>query len=94
MSGSILGIFLTQYIPIQWGVGFAGILALVGVTCKMINTPQRGLVAVLASIAACLTAAWPLKLNILFAMVVSVFWCLVLERWTRANKPSDKAAVP
>ena len=94
MSGSILGILLTHYIPAQWGVGFAGILALLGLTCKMVNSPRRWLVAVLASVAACLNVAWPLKLNILFAMVVSVFWCLVLERWTRANKPSDKAAVP
>ena len=87
MTGSILGVLLTQYIPIEWGVGFAGILALVGLTCKMINTPQRGLVAVLASIAACLTVAWPLKLNILFAMVVSVAMCLILERWTSQDSP-------
>ena len=91
MSGSILGIFLTQYIPAQWGVGFAGILALVGLTCKMVNSPRRWLVAVLASVAACLTVAWPLKLNILFAMVVSVLICLGLERYTSLAKPHSPA---
>jgi predicted branched-subunit amino acid permease len=94
MSGSILGIFLTQYIPAQWGVGFAGILALLGLTCKMLNTPKRWLVAVLASVAACLTVAWPLKLNILFAMVVSVLICLGLERYTMLSHQTPKGSTP
>ena len=49
------------------------------------------LVAVLASVAACLTVAWPLKLNILFAMVVSVLICLGLERYTSLSKPHSPA---
>jgi predicted branched-subunit amino acid permease len=81
MSGSILGIFLTHYIPAQWGVGFAGILALLGLTCKMVNTRPRALVACLSGLLACLTVALPLKLNILVAMVVSVLVCLALERY-------------
>jgi len=57
----------------------------------MVNSPRRWLVAVLASVAACLTVAWPLKLNILFAMVVSVLICLGLERYTSLAKPHSPA---
>ena len=74
------GVLLANLIPAQWGLGFAGILALLGVTCSLASTPLRWLAAGLAAVAAVAAFALPLKLNILLAIAAGVAVALVLER--------------
>jgi predicted branched-subunit amino acid permease len=77
MLPSVAGIGLAHLIPTAWGLGFAGVLCLVGILCSLANTPLRLLSAVLAGAAAVAAYALPLKLNIVLAIAVAVsasFW--------------------
>jgi predicted branched-subunit amino acid permease len=77
MLASVLGIVLANFIPSAWGLGFAGVLCLIGILCSLANTPTRLAAAVLAAVAAVAAYAWPLKLNIVAAIATAVlagFW--------------------
>ena len=41
MVASVAGIALGNLIPTAWGLGFAGVLCLVGILCSLANTPLR-----------------------------------------------------
>lgn len=77
---SVLGVVLANAIPTQWGLGFAGILALLGMLCSLASTKLRWISAVVAGSAAVVAFALPLKLNILTAIAASVIVCLLLEK--------------
>ncbi|HAJ11853.1 MAG: AzlC family ABC transporter permease [Hydrogenophaga sp.] len=79
MGASVLGILLSHVIPIEWGLGFAGILALVGLTCSLATSPLRVVAAGVSGTAAVVAWALPLKLNVLVAIVCAVAMCLLLE---------------
>ena len=76
---SVLGIVLAHWVPASWGLGFAGILALLGMTCSLATTRLRWLGVGVAGAAAVATFALPLKLNILVAIAAAVAICLMVE---------------
>jgi predicted branched-subunit amino acid permease len=80
MAASVIGIFLGNLIPTAWGLGFAGVLCLIGILCSLANTALRRLSALLAGIAAVLAYSLPLKLNIVVAIAVAVFVSFWLEK--------------
>jgi predicted branched-subunit amino acid permease len=84
---TLVGIALANVIPISWGLGFAGILALVGIMCSLASTRLRVVSAGVAGMAAVAVFALPLKLNILVGIAAAVALCLLLE------KPSQTARV-
>ena len=87
MGTSVAGIALGNMIPTAWGLGFAGVLCLVGVMCSLANTPLRLLSAVVAGAAAVATYALPLKLNIVAAIAIAVLVSSWLEkRWPPASR--------
>ena len=77
---SLLGIALANAIPLSWGLGFAGILALLGVMCSLASSRLRVVSAGVAGAAAVAAFALPLKLNILVAIAAAVAVCLMLEK--------------
>ena len=77
---SLLGITLANGIPPSWGLGFAGILCLLGVQCSLASSRMRILSAMVAGAAAVAAYALPLKLNIVVAIAVAVILCLTVER--------------
>ena len=77
---SLLGIALAHSIPTHWGLGFAGILALIGVGCSLATSPLRRVSAGIAAMAAVAAFALPYKLNIVTAIAAAVALCLVLEQ--------------
>ncbi len=79
-SCSVLGVVLANSIPPQWGLGFAGILALAGMLCSLASRRLQWVSAAIAGAAAVAAFALPLKLNILVAIAVAVALCLLLER--------------
>ena len=79
-SSSLLGVVLANWIPTRWGLGFAGILALVGMTCSLVTSPLRRVAAGVAAMAGVAAYALPLKLNILVAIAAAVGLCLMLEK--------------
>jgi predicted branched-subunit amino acid permease len=90
MLPSVAGIALANLIPSAWGLGFAGVLCLIGILCSLANTPLRVLSALLAGAAAVAAYALPLKLNIVVAISVAVLASFWLEKrmpvaWRRAT---------
>ena len=77
---STLGIFLADQIPLTWGLGFAGVLALMGVLLSMLNDRATWVASVVACTAAVAAFAMPLKLNILVAIAAAVACGLVMEQ--------------
>lgn len=77
---SILGVALANFIPTRWGLGFAGILALVGILCSLASSRLRVMSAGIAGAAAVAAFALPLKLNMLVAIAAAVALCLMLEK--------------
>ncbi len=90
MSMSMLGIALANAIPLAWGLGFAGILALLGVLCSLASSRLRVVSAGVAGAAAVAAWALPLKLNILVAIAAAVAICLTIER-LRPHEPGEGA---
>jgi predicted branched-subunit amino acid permease len=79
MGMSVVGILLANAIPTHWGLGFAGILALLGVMSSLASSPLRIVSAGVAGAAAVAAFALPLKLNILVAIASAVAICLVID---------------
>lgn len=79
-SMSVVGVVAAHFVPSTWGLGFAGILALVGVTCSLASSKLRWVSAGIAGAAGVAAFALPLKLNILVAIAAAVAMCLVLEK--------------
>jgi predicted branched-subunit amino acid permease len=83
---SLCGIVLAAQVPLQWGLGFAGVLALVGILCSLCQTRMRAISLVVSGAAAVVAFALPLRLNILVAIAAAVAVCLVIEKTSLAGK--------
>jgi predicted branched-subunit amino acid permease len=79
MVPSLLGIALANLVPVHWGLGFAGILCLLGIMATLGTTRLRLVSAAVAGVTAVAAYALPLKLNIVLAIGVAVLACLALE---------------
>jgi len=75
---SIAGIGLADRIPTHWGLGFAGVLALLGLSCSLLAGKTLWWVALTAGAVSIVTYALPLKLNIVCAIAAAgaVGWWL------------------
>ncbi len=80
MVASMVGIALANAIPTEWGLGFAGILALLGVMLSLASSPLRIVAMAVSGAAAVMAFALPLKLNIVVAIAVAVALTLLLDR--------------
>ena len=85
-STSLLGVFLADGIPVQWGLGFAGTLAMLGLTYGLLSDRSTWVAAVVAGTAAVASFALPLKLNILVAIAAAVAAGLMIEQAERARE--------
>jgi predicted branched-subunit amino acid permease len=83
---SLLGIVLAHSVPQHWGLGFAGILALLGVACSLASNRLRLVSAAVAAAAAVAAFALPFKLNIVVAIAAALAVCLMLEKMPRSRK--------
>ncbi|MBB6576162.1 AzlC family ABC transporter permease [Comamonas odontotermitis] len=85
---SIAGILLANVVPLEWGLGFAGVLALLGVLYSMLIDRATKVSAVIAATAAIAAYGIPLKLNILVAIACAVTIGLLVEAVDqRGRKP-------
>ena len=80
MGMSLIGIALGNLIPQSWGLGFAGVLSLVGILCSMATSRLRVLAGLIAGATAVAAFALPLKLNIVVAIGVAVLLCFWIEK--------------
>jgi predicted branched-subunit amino acid permease len=87
----VAGVLLANLIPQRWGLGFAGILALVGIACSLASSRLRVVSALIAGAAGVAAFALPLRLNILVAIAVAVVVCVSLERLRTDGPALEKA---
>jgi predicted branched-subunit amino acid permease len=80
-GASLLGILLADRVPTEWGLGFAGVLALLGVTYSLLSGAKTWVAAGVAALAAVAAFAMPLKLNIVIGIVAGVVVGMLLDRW-------------
>lgn len=76
---SVAGILLANAIPLSWGLGFAGVLAILGVLLSLLVDRATWVATAVAACAAVAAWALPLKLNILVAVVAAVAAGLAME---------------
>ncbi|HEX6707537.1 MAG TPA: AzlC family ABC transporter permease [Albitalea sp.] len=76
---SILGIVLADVIPTEWGLGFAGVLALLGLTYSMLSDRATAFAAVVAGCAAVAAFALPFRLHIVVAIAAAVCVGLMID---------------
>ena len=91
MGASLTGIALANVVPVAWGLGFAGILALLGVLCSLATSKLRVVSLGISGTAAVAAYALPLKLNIVVAIASAVALCLVLDRLRPADAGTHHA---
>ncbi|WP_349744551.1 AzlC family ABC transporter permease [Roseateles cavernae] len=78
---SIAGILLANHVPTEWGLGFAGVLALLGLSYSLLKDRNTWVTAAVAGCAAVAAYALPLRLNIMVAIAVAVAVGLMMEKW-------------
>ncbi len=76
---SVLGIVMADVIPTQWGLGFAGVLALLGLTWSLLTDRATTTAALVAGAAAVAAFALPFKLNIVVAIAAAVCVGLMID---------------
>ena len=86
-GASVLGIVLADRVPTEWGLGFAGVLALLGITYSLLSDKKSWIAAAVAAFVAVAAFALPLKLNIVTAIAAGVAIGLLLDRAFRDSEP-------
>src|SRR5205085_1097916 len=71
-SSIITGIVAGHAIPPSWGLGFAGTMALLALTCNMLRDRASLMAAVVAASAAVAAYSLPLRLNIVVAIAAAI----------------------
>jgi predicted branched-subunit amino acid permease len=92
---SLAGVLFASAIPTNWGLGFAGTLALVGLLVSLTNDRRTALSAGLAGTAAVAAFALPFRLNMVVAVASAVACGLLLDHLeTLRRKPDGGADQP
>ena len=87
---TLIGLLLADTIPTEWGFGFAGILALLGLMYSLMTDRASWVAAGVASAAAVAAVALPLKLNIVVAIAAAVAAGLLMDHVTPVDaKPVE-----
>lgn len=89
---SVLGIVLADLIPTEWGLGFAGTLALLGLTGSLLSDRATWVAAVVAGCAAVAAYALPLKLNIVIAIAAAVAIGVLMDQFKSDGSATREAA--
>jgi predicted branched-subunit amino acid permease len=79
---SLVGLFLADAVPLHWGMGFAGTLALLGVGLSLLADRATGVAGLVAACAAVAAYALPFKLNIVVAIAAAVAIGLLMDHST------------
>ena len=76
---SLVGIFAATSVPVHWGLGFAGTLALLGIAASLLTDRATAVAGAVAGCAAVAAYALPLKLNIVVAIAAAVAIGLLID---------------
>ncbi|MEP7300174.1 MAG: AzlC family ABC transporter permease [Caldimonas sp.] len=91
-GSSLAGILLSSLVPLEWGLGFAGTLSMLGIAYAMLNDRPAWVAALVSAAAAVAAFALPLKLNILVAIAAAVAVTLVAAQAGKAAQAMRRRA--
>ena len=83
---SLAGILLSAFVPMRWGLGFAGTLSMLGIAYSLLANRAAWIAAVVSAMAAVAAFALPLKLNILVAIAAAVAVTLTMSKAGQAAR--------
>jgi len=86
--GGIGGILLASQIPNDWGLQFAGAVALVAIVMPMLDRTAARWAAVTAAAVAVMTYGIPLRLNIILAIIAAIIVGMMTDRSPKTRLPS------
>jgi predicted branched-subunit amino acid permease len=84
--GSIAGIFLGSAVPPQWGLGFAGTLAIICITVPLVSTRPMLCGVLVAAAVAVLAAGLPYKLGLLAAVLLGMVTAMAVEELSEKRR--------
>jgi predicted branched-subunit amino acid permease len=76
---AVAGIVLADVVPTHWGLGFAGVLALLGLALSLLSDRATSFAAVVAGAAAVAAFSLPLRLHIVVAIAAAVCVGLMID---------------
>lgn len=79
--GSIAGIFLGSAVPPQWGLAFAGTLAIMCITVPLVTSHAALVGVVVAGVVSVLGNDLPYKLGLLLAVLIGMACAMFIEEW-------------
>jgi len=88
---SIVGIVGAAYIPTQWGLEFAGVLALLALVVPLCRERPALAGATSAAVVAVLGHAWPLRLGMIAAIMIGITVAMLVDARQRAARASPQA---
>lgn len=83
---SLVGLLAADAVPVQWGLGFAGTLALVGIAASLLDRPSAFVTGGVAAAAAVAAFALPLRLNTVVAIAAAVAAGLWMDQAERSRR--------
>jgi predicted branched-subunit amino acid permease len=83
---SMIGILAADAVPLHWGVGFAGTLALLGISLSLLTNKATGVAGLVAGCAAVAAYALPFKLNIVVAIAAAVAIGLLIDHGPKRER--------
>ncbi len=90
--GSIAGILLASKIPDEWGLGYAGALAILCLLLPMVLNRAVLVGVIIAGVIALLANHWPYKLGMLLAVIVGMVCSMIWEEWHERDKLNNHPA--
>ncbi len=89
---SLVGIAVAGSVPLDWGIGFAGTLALLAIGASLLEGRATAVAGAVAGCAAVAAYALPLRLNIVVAIAAAVAIGLLMDHGVprRAQAVDDK----
>jgi predicted branched-subunit amino acid permease len=85
-AGSLIGIFVGSAIPAEWGLGFAGTLAILCIMVPLIINSAALCGVAVAIVASVLAYGLPYKLGLLLAVVVGMVTAMAVEETLAKRK--------
>lgn len=86
-ASSIVGIVAASFIPTEWGLEFAGTLALLALVVPLCQQRAGAAGALAAGIVALVGARWPLKSGLFIGVVVGITVASLVEGRTPSARP-------
>jgi predicted branched-subunit amino acid permease len=91
---TLLGVVLADVIPERWGLGFAGSLALLGITASLLADRATWIAAAVAACAALAAFALPFHLNVVVAIAAAMAVGVLIDHFSppRVAEPAKEDA--